>query len=62
LFDTAEVLAADASIASAAAAGAAEFVIGTVSHCHGALTRLVIPAPRAEVIPPTATFRLDAAR
>jgi hypothetical protein len=62
MFDTAEVLAADASIASAAAAGAAEFVIGTVSHCHGALTRLVIPAPRAEVIPPTATFRLDAAR
>ena len=62
MFDTAEVLAADATIASAAATDAAEFIIGTVSHCHGALTRLVIPAPRGETIPPIATFRLDAAR
>jgi hypothetical protein len=44
MFDTAEVLAADALIASEAAANAAEFMIGTVSHCHGALTRLVVPA------------------
>jgi hypothetical protein len=48
MFDTAEVLAADASIATAAANDSAEFVIGTVSHCHGALTRLVVPSPRAE--------------
>jgi hypothetical protein len=45
MFDTSEVLAADASIAALGANSAAEFVIGTVSHCHGALTRLVIPAP-----------------
>jgi hypothetical protein len=62
MFDTNEVLAADSSIASAAVAGAAEFLIGTVSHCHGALTRLIIPAARAGAIPPTARFRLDAAR
>ena len=31
-----------------AANDAAEFVIGTVSHCHGALTRLVVSSPRAE--------------
>jgi hypothetical protein len=55
MFDTAEVLAADGAIASVAAVDAAEFVIGTVSHCHGALTRLVIPA-RREAIPPTTTF------
>jgi hypothetical protein len=29
----------------------AEFVIGTVSHCHGALTRLVIPAHERERFP-----------
>lgn len=43
MFDTSEVLAADALITSAAANAEAEFMIGTVSHCHGALTRLVVP-------------------
>ena len=62
MFDTAEVIAVDATIASSAATSDAEFVIGTVSHCHGALTRLVIPPPQDETIPPTARFRLDAAR
>jgi hypothetical protein len=62
MFDTTEVMAADGAIAAAAANDAAEFVIGTVSHCHGALTRLVIPAPHDETIPPTARFRVDAAR
>jgi hypothetical protein len=42
MFDTAEVVEADARIAAAGDAGAAEVMIGTVSHCHGALTRLVI--------------------
>ena len=56
MFDTSEVLAADASIASIGATGGAEFVIGTVSHCHGALTRLVIPAPSAETVPRSARF------
>jgi hypothetical protein len=42
MFDTAEVVAADALITAAGAAGSAEIIIGTVSHCHGALTRLVV--------------------
>jgi hypothetical protein len=42
MFDTAEVLEADRRIQTAGARGAADVVIGTVSHCHGALTRLVI--------------------
>lgn len=45
MFDTQEVLSADARIREAGARGEAEFIIGTVSHCHGALTRLVIAAP-----------------
>ena len=42
MFDTADVLAADARIAGAGASSDAEIVIGTVSHCHGALTRLCV--------------------
>lgn len=42
MFDTAEVLDADRRIASGSERGAADVLIGTVSHCHGALTRLVI--------------------
>jgi hypothetical protein len=42
MFDTAEVVAADSLIASAGARESAEVIIGTVSHCHGALTRLLI--------------------
>jgi hypothetical protein len=45
MFDTAEVLDADQRVAAAGRTGSAEFIIGTVSHCHGALTRLVIAAP-----------------
>ncbi|HXT15431.1 MAG TPA: hypothetical protein VN706_07350 [Gemmatimonadaceae bacterium] len=44
MFDTAEVLAADGRIAAAGEMGSADVIIGTVSHCHGALTRLVIGA------------------
>lgn len=45
MFDTAEVVEADRVIARAGATRAADVVIGTVSHCHGALTRLRIGAP-----------------
>jgi hypothetical protein len=45
MFDTADVLAADERIRAAGDAGGADVVIGTVSHCHGALTRLTV-APR----------------
>jgi hypothetical protein len=44
MFDTDEVVAADALIRSAGSQGRAEVLIGTVSHCHGALTRLVVGA------------------
>jgi hypothetical protein len=48
MFDTAEVIAADATVREAAADSAAEVLIGTTSHCHGALTRLVIDPPPGE--------------
>ena len=45
MFDVSAVVAADALVAEAAAARAAEVLIGTVSHCHGALTVLELAAP-----------------
>ncbi|MEP7065846.1 MAG: hypothetical protein ABI889_07425 [Gemmatimonadota bacterium] len=42
MFDTREVIAGDELVQHAAAAGAAEVLVGTVSHCHGALTVLAI--------------------
>jgi hypothetical protein len=45
MFDTAEVLDADARIREAGSRGSAEVIIGTVSHCHGALTRLILGSP-----------------
>lgn len=42
MFDTGEVIAAHERISAAGDAGRAEVIIGTVSHCHGALTRLTI--------------------
>ena len=44
MFDTREVVDADARVSTAAERGAVEVIIGTVSHCHGALTRLFIGA------------------
>jgi hypothetical protein len=42
MFDTSDVIAGDALVQRAAAEGAAEVLVGTVSHCHGALTVLAI--------------------
>ncbi len=42
MIDTADVISADLRIRDASQRGAADIIIGTVSHCHGALTRLVI--------------------
>jgi len=42
MFDTAEVLAADAIVLGEGSAGACDVFIATTSHCHGAITRLVI--------------------
>lgn len=42
MIDVSSVLAADAAIAERGARGAASFLVGTASHCHGALQRLEI--------------------
>lgn len=46
MFDTREVLDADERIRAGGEHGEADITIGTVSHCHGALTRLLISADR----------------
>ena len=45
MFDTIEVLAADAELARVGGAGAARVLVGTVSHCHGALNLLELDGP-----------------
>ena len=42
MIDVADVVDADAAIATGGTRGEAAFLIGTVSHCHGALRRLVV--------------------
>jgi hypothetical protein len=59
MFDTAAVTAADEEIRLAAEASAANVVIGTVSHCHGALTRLEIAAPRETRATPAVVVPVD---
>jgi hypothetical protein len=44
MFDTAEVIAGYRRVIEAAEAGPVEAIIGTLSHCHGALARLSIGA------------------
>lgn len=45
MFGVAEVLAADALVAQVAAGRGAEVLVGTVSHCHGALAVLELAPP-----------------
>jgi hypothetical protein len=45
MIDVRDVLAADARIETGARTEAASFLVGTVSHCHGALRRVTIEAP-----------------
>ena len=42
MIDVADLLAADSFIARHTAMGHAEFLVATVSHCHGALGRLAV--------------------
>src|SRR4051812_17759963 len=42
MLDVRDVLAADRAIAERGAAGATTFLVGTASHCHGALRRIVV--------------------
>jgi hypothetical protein len=44
MLDVADIVAADAAIAARGESGAASFLVGTVSHCHGALRRLELSA------------------
>lgn len=44
MIDVASVLAAEADLAHRAATGPVDAVVGTVSHCHGALSRMVVGA------------------
>jgi hypothetical protein len=44
MFDTLDVIEADRLIAEAGSDGAVEVLVGTVSHCHGALNLLAIDA------------------
>lgn len=48
MIDVRDVVAADATIAERGSADAAAFLVGTVSHCHGALRRITIDAPGRE--------------
>jgi hypothetical protein len=48
MIDVRDVVAADATIAERGASGEATFLVGTVSHCHGALRCISIGAPRRE--------------
>jgi hypothetical protein len=45
MFDTREVIAGDDLVCAAAEHGAADVLVGTMSHCHGAFERLVIGPP-----------------
>lgn len=44
MFDTSDVVAGDALVQRVAQAGAVEVLVGTVSHCHGALSVLAVGA------------------
>ena len=44
MLDVADVLAADRAIAECGQRGPAAFLVGTASHCHGALQRIVVGA------------------
>ena len=48
MIDVRDVVAADATIAARGSAGEAAFLVGTVSHCHGALRCITIGAPSRE--------------
>jgi len=48
MIDVRDVVAADATIAQRGAAGEAVFLVGTVSHCHGALRSISIGPPGRE--------------
>ena len=50
MFDVADVIAADRMVAESADARPAEVLVGTVSHCHGALAVLALGEPTAAAV------------
>lgn len=48
MLDVADIVDADRAIARRGAEGPASFLVGTVSHCHGALRRLELSAARPD--------------
>ncbi len=42
MLDVRDILAADRAIAARGASGGADFLVGTASHCHGAVRRIVV--------------------
>jgi hypothetical protein len=44
MLDVGDIVAADRAVAARGALGAASFLVGTVSHCHGALRQIVLGA------------------
>jgi hypothetical protein len=42
MIDVRDVLDADVGIAERGAAGEAAFLVGTASHCHGAVQRIIV--------------------
>jgi hypothetical protein len=42
MLDVRDIVAADRAIAERAGDGGAAFLVGTASHCHGALRRIVV--------------------
>jgi hypothetical protein len=44
MLDVRDIVAADRAIAARGAVGAASFLVGTVSHCHGALRQIMLGA------------------
>jgi hypothetical protein len=51
MIDVSDVLRAEAALQQLEALDRAELLVGTVSHCHGALNRLVISRPQDEMAP-----------
>jgi hypothetical protein len=52
MFDTRDVLAGDRLVAVSGAERATDVLVGTVSHCHGALSILAVGAPVADTRSP----------
>lgn len=60
MFDTRDVLAADRMVEAVGTGAAADVLVGTMSHCHGAWSVLAVGAPGAGAHMPVAAASRDA--